>query len=440
MSKFEKSGECLDSSLLLWGMKPTNTSVNEIYEMKTYPLNPIDHLSPMNFEVTPQQHGELIDIEIHTKWRVKNNAGADDMVENACCSFVNNIGGAMWSYVDVKVGDSGNLLQSRHLSYAYSSFIETCLNHSADRSDFLLSTEQFAMDVGTDKAQAQNLTFYTNTNEDVLTTNTGAIARANVIARSRNVKTVTKLHCPLFRHDKALPTRVRIRVSLQKNKDQFILLATDTSTYAIEIFEIFLKCRYIRPTDYVLNYQETKLLKDPALYDVEYGEITTRSIGMGERTVRFENIFPGKIPKIAFFGMLNTTDLIGSRSTNPFIFSRMRKLQLYVENKPYFTDSISMVDAKDSMDVLSQLYKAVGCEYKGSCLIDSTNLALHQIIAVPLTADRTHQSHLNLTSQKDIRLEIDIGYHTIQPHTLLIYSIYDRVIEIDGDRNLTIIE
>ena len=438
MSKFVQSTEAIDSALLLWDIKHTNTSIEAVYETKVFPSSAYDNDSPIYFDLIPQQHGELIDLEIHTQWHVKN--GAQNLANNANCSFVNNIANSFWSYLDIQIGDYGNIMQSMNLSYAFQTFFENCLNHESSRSDYLYTTELFKMDVGTTKTACESVNFFTHPANETITENTAAISRAGLISESKRVKTISKLHCPIFRHSKALPTRSRIRITFNKNKDAFLLLAAKDSNFKINIDEVYLKCKYLKPTEYVLKCQEEKLVKQPALYDIDYPEITIRNVGIGERNLTFNRLFTKKLPKIAFFCIQRTSDLSGSYDSNPFVFAKFKSFQLYVDNVQYFTESLTMDNRTDGRDTLIQLYKSIGKEYKGDCLVNSSNLGILQIVAVPLTNDRTHLKHLNLQKHSDIRVELDLGYNAEHSHSLIIYSIYDKLIQIDGERNISIVE
>ena len=53
---------------------------------------------------------------------------------------------------------------------------------------------------------------------------------------------------------------MHIRVSLTKNSNEFLLLAADTVNFKLNIEEVFLKFKYIRPTDFIIQQQEEKLI------------------------------------------------------------------------------------------------------------------------------------------------------------------------------------
>ena len=95
-------------------------------------------------------------------------------------------------------------------------------------------------------------------------------------------------------------------------------------------------------------------------------------------------------------------------------------------------------------EYLRQLYKTIGRDLKGDCLINSKNFHLNFMAAVSFTSDRstTSSSYLSLQEKKSTSLEIDMGYDEDIPSDmiLIIYALFDRQIQIDSNRSVTIIE
>ena len=230
-----------------------------------------------------------------------------------------------------------------------------------------------------------------------------------------------------------LPTKCHIRITLNRNSNAFVLTSIVNGNYKLEIQDIFLKCRYVRPSDDALDALEVGISRNPALYEVEYPEVIFRSVNTGTRYITLTNIFTQKLPKIAFFALQKTSSLAGEYSSNPFIFGGIEKFQIYVNNEQYFTDALT-----GQRDMLMQLYKAIGYEYHGDCLINSSNFNINNIIAIPLGANKEYKSSLTLNRFADVRVEIDLGYESEHSHNIVIYSLYDRVFEIDGARNLVL--
>ena len=94
-------------------------------------------------------------------------------------------------------------------------------------------------------------------------------------------------------------------------------------------------------------------------------------------------------------------------------------------------------------DYLRQLYKTVGVDLKGDCLINSKNFALNFITGISFGADRSDitENHLNLDERASTSLEIHMGINNVADDmVLIVYAQFNRQIQIDGDRKLTIIE
>ena len=439
MSKYIQSKEAIDTSLLLWDIRPTQTSVQETYDIVVYPsaIYHDQYGGPINFVIPAQSSGCLINIDIVTEWRVMK--GDDKIVAANQVTIVNNFSNALWNYVDVQVGDRVNVMQSMENAYAYQTFFNTIFNNQSNRKDYLFESESFVMDDADGKTAANCLEFTSADKSLIL--NKGSTTRAERIAESRILTSKTKLHTSLLTHSKVLPTEMRIKVTLVKNRNAFLLMAA-TTEYKVVIQKVFLQCTFVRPRDFVLNLQEERLKQDPALYDVEHPEISMRSISAGKTHVTINDLFPNKLPKVAFFAIQNSTDLVGDFKTTPFCFNRMRSFQLYVDNHEYFPFPIKFVENDVTKDDFSQaymqLYKTLGLEMKGDCLVNAVNFNINYILGVILTPDKEHLKHLNIQKEAEVRAEITLEVEGT--FTLITYAIYDRLYTIDHNRQLSIIE
>ena len=438
MSKFSVSHEAIDSSLLLWDVKNTQTGVEETYELRIHPNTTIDNEngSPITFIIPPQIKGELIDVEVVTSWNVKD--GNTNLTQNQQVSIINNISNALWSNVQVELDDRINVMQSMEQAYNLQCFFETVLNAESNRKDMLFIKELWKMDEGDSKGASENPIFFA-TNEAAVT-NSGAHERAERIKLSRVVTICSALNCPLFKHSKALPTNMKIRVTLTKNRDQYILMAADNSNFKLNILDIYLKCTYMRPRDFIIKMQEERLVRNPALYDIDSGEIIMRTVNIGSQNIVFNDIFQGKPPKAAFFCIQNPLDITGYYHRNPNTFIPYKSLQLYMNNKQYFPRPLTMNPNNECGDMLDQLYKSIGKQYQGDCLINSKNFVLNFIVGVVLTADRTHTKHFNISEPAETRVEIDLGFIPTEPLVLIIYTVNDKIITVDANRRVSILE
>ena len=447
MSKFINSQESVDSSLLLWQENPTQVAIEEIYDVKVHPISGIFNEGTINFDLPPQPKGLLSNVEVVTTFRIKygdNQIGFADHV-----SVVNNIANSMWALVDVKIDDRVSLMQSMRNSYAYQTFFNNALNHDNVHEEYLFANELFLMDSGKDKADSQGMVFGNLENKEI--TNAAAVRRADRFKFGNSVTTFSKLHCSLFTTNKALPTSLKIRISFTRNSDAFLLLSDEENKYRVIIEDVYLLTTYQKPRDVVLKIMDERLKQSSAVYYVTKPEIIVKPINQTSKVIRMNDLFHEKLPKYAFFCIQGSEDFEGKLSKNPFTFIPFSKFQFFVNGTPYFADPLEMTcRAAGSQNIydenaiyLRQLYKTIGKDLRGNCLINRDNFQLNFIVGLSLTSDRcnTMCNHLNLQEAASTHLEIHMGTETLPDDALLvIYAMYDRQILIDHKRAVTIVE
>jgi len=447
MSKFINSRESIDSSLLLWQENTTQVAIEDTFELKVHPVTSNLNEGTINFDLPPQPKGMLSNVEIITTFSIQyndNKAATADQV-----SIVNNIANSLWALVDVKMDDRVSLMQSMRNSYAYQTFFNNALNHDDSHEDYLFASEMFLMDTGSTKVESQGMVF-SKTGADVSSTitNEAAAKRSERVRKGKSVTTYSKLHCPLLTTNKALPTGLKIRISLTRNSDGFLILSGDTG-YKLIINDVYLKTTFQKPRDAVLKIMEDRLQKSPAVYYVTKPEIIARPITQGGNIIRMNDLFQGNLPKYAFFCIQGSEDFEGKHTLNPYTFIPFKKFQFYVNGTPYFADPLEIERESDgtypeNAMYLRQLYKTIGKDLRGSCLINRGNFQLNFIVGLSLTSDRcsTACNHLNLQENASTHLEIEMGENQALPNDalLIIYAMYDRQILIDSKRAITIVE
>ena len=435
MAKFKNSSEAIDSSLLLYsGVKPTNTSVKEIYDLLVYPINSVEQTagSTIIFNLPVQETGLLCDVEVVTTFYVEN--GEDGLDANAQVSTVNMISSAMFSLVDVRIDERISLCQQMTNSYNMCHFFETMLMNDPNREGILFSREMFSLDTGT-KAESDAPLFYPTA--DVK--NRGGEKRALRIARSKKVTVLSKLNVPLFKQHKALPPGRKITVALTKAKDEYCLIAAANSGFNLKIDEIYLKCTYMKPEDTLLKVMMSKLDTTPVTYEVDRQSIVARMLPQGARTYTISNIFEKELPKFALFCVQEPAAMNGSFTKNPFTFLNIQSLQVYINNRQYFgkalTNQPNGEDWKtNSQLLLDNLYKSVKKDHQGAMMITRENINLYQFFTVCLTDDRTYDSHYGLKRNSDTRIELDLGVQSTSNVVLIAYCLYDQQIVLNkGD-------
>ena len=490
MARFVNSMDSVSSSLMLWSTRPTQIAIEDTFTQKIWPVQ--DNLNtdnPSTFNVPPQPNGMLTDIEIVTKFHVKQTSN-DDKFEQKF-SVVNNFANSLWSLVEVKVDDRIDLMQSMNNAYAYTTFLNHALNSDSLHEDYLFYNELFQMDDGADKQKGdvpnqfwliddekigvlkseinadsaltdeQKVTKIAELDTDIecWKKNPKCIGAANRSMRVHAGESITvsaKLQCPLLNTSKCLPTNMKIRISLTKNTDNFLLLKYPDAHHPdarvnIIIDDVYLSATYYRPRDQILKLIESRLQKEPAPYFISKPEIIIKPVAHQNRIIRITDVFHDKIPPYAFFFLQKSEDFEGSQKSNPFNFIPFKRFQFYINGKPYFNDALEVgrVDEKGMYhefgEFMRQLYRTVGKDLKGNCLINSSNFLLHFMVGMSFGADKNSisENHLNLHQKGTTYLEIDMGINeddVPKDMILITYAVHDRQILIDGNRQVRIIE
>ena len=521
MTKFVNSREAFSSSLSLWKDRPTQVAVEEVYDLKVWPVTNILNEGPINFVIPPQPKGLMDDVHIVTKFKLEKTGVNLGEEPSKTVSVVNNFANSLWGNVDIQLDDRVDIMQSMRNSYPYTSFFNHALNSDSEKEDYLFYNELFKMDRGRTKTLEEKArTFwYWNTdldaeikgmmgedvtdrdnvlervknllwkfdhsdyeksltgisialgfadpglsvkNETVRTLvgrgwlpnqgNLSASERSACVNRGQSVTVASKLQCPIFNTSKSLPSNMKIRISLTKNNDSFLLL-TDEEGFRVIIEDCYLNVTFIKPQEAFLKQIELRMKDDPVPYFVEKPEIVIKPITSPGQIIRLTEVFHGKIPPYAFFCLQNSKDFEGSFRSNPYTFIPFKKFQFYLNGKPYFNDPLDLETVHDLASggkeymgfgqFMRQLYRTLGKDLKGDCLVNSKNFNLNFMVGVSFGADKSSvlENHLNLQEKASTYLEIDMGIKEVpEDMVLVIYALYDRQIKIDSNRGVEIIE
>ena len=157
MKVYKKSPESLSNELLLWDKPSSNVSIEDCYDLKIYPRETISKYGPNTFVIPPQPQGMLTNVDIITTFRLQAANGSQINKLNET-SVINNIANAIWGMVEVNVSDRTDIMQSMRNSYAYKTYFDTILNTDPNRLDYLEATQNFILDKGPTKEDADDTT------------------------------------------------------------------------------------------------------------------------------------------------------------------------------------------------------------------------------------------------------------------------------------------
>ena len=443
-SKFTSSLASMTGDLHLWDITTTQVGIKESRIINYYPLTSIDNTDTITFHVPAQPKLFLDFIEVVTKIKIDNVPRDEPQV-----SVISNLANSLWKNVSVVIGGV-NITQSFDYSYAISTFFDTVLNNPPDRVDTLLYQQGFFMDKADSKGDSESLIIY-KTEAVAAAGDVAAVAAKDVknhstakrierfminddIPTRRYGTLIAPLSCSLFQQHKLLPDNLDIKVALSKKDPSFCLYGPNNTEAKLELTNVYLKCHYKLPVDEALEGIEMRLKDEPCRFEADDKIVTFRQIPYQAKTYKFHNLFTGRLPKYFICGVNNRAAYSGAAHRNPWTFFPLAKAQCWVNGEAYYPK-----EAEGQEELYNNLQESLGYKLRGSSLITPDNFNIHNILTFPLTADRTVRHHMNLMTTGVVDLEIELEGRAGLDYCLIIYAIYDRLVEIDSFRQIKVL-
>eukprot|EP00116_Pleurobrachia_bachei_P008282 sb/3468544/ len=252
--------------------------------------------------------------------------------------------------------------------------------------------------------------------------------RAQRISKGETMYLCSKLNVSIFNQATLLPSDLEFQVQLTKNYDETILMSATTDTSKVKLDRVFLRCTYQQPRDDVINLLEQKLAKRNAIYHADKKVMSIHSIATSAVTI--DNLFNGNLPYFFYVGIQDRSAFGRNRDKNPFSLHMVKSVQLYVK---YYPQMLKMTN-HDETNMIVALGDAVGGR--------KDNFIMHHFRVYPalgfdLTQDKTQNQHgMNLNKSGNVRIVLELLNETTTDKVLFTLAYYDRIIEVDKNRQL----
>lgn len=440
--KFTQSLESLTGDLHMWDINPTQVGIKESRVINYYPLSSITNTETITFSIPGQPKLFLDFVEIVAKIKIENAPEKSQVAVNT------NLAASLWKNVSVSVGGT-TITQSFDYAYAISQFFDLAINTSPDRADSLLYSQGFLIDDAINKEKSESLAIYeiqavdaTGDSPKVDHQAPGNPAAAQRIERfsldgdnkTRVGTLISPLASSLFSQSKLLIDNLTIQVALTKKEHGFCLQAPNNTDAKLTITDVYLKVHYKIPVDEVIEGIEMRLKREPSRYDAERKEVTMHQLPFGVTTHTFRNLFQGVLPMFFVAGVNNRSAYSGQSHRNPWTFFNLESIQCHVNGEPFYPKPVEGPE-----ELFNAFQEALGHKIKGSCLLTPKNFNTHNLICLPLTADRSVRHHKNLMTHGVVDLTVTPQARTGTDYCLVVYAIYNRLIEIDSYRQIRVL-
>ncbi|XP_053886748.1 uncharacterized protein F54H12.2-like [Malaclemys terrapin pileata] len=370
------SEEYTKAELDLFQIAPTQTSIEKSIYIEVPPLSAITESAPIDFFIAGNgiDYMDLNNTLLYLCCKIVKG-DRTDLAVNAEMGLVNYPVTSIFGQLDVTLGD--RLISQSNNCYPYRAFIELVLNYSDDTLATQFSAGLFYKDTAVQHEETE-----------LDGGNLGAAEgfKLRIVSASLFVKKV----------------QVAPRVGLGHAK---------------------------------------ALLTANAKYPVDRVGMKVFSIPTGSRVSNQENLFLGQLPKMLVLGFVETMPLAEVMLKNPFHFKHynINFVALYVDGEQIPTKPLQPdFEAGRCVREYMNLVQTAGKHMKDcSLLIDREEFAQgYTLFAFDLSPDQECADHYSLIKTGNLRAEIRFGKALTVTVNMIVYGVFDNVIEINQRRNV----
>lgn len=281
---------------------------------------------------------------------------------------------------------------------------------------------------------------------DAIATNAAFLQRGKPYLKSQRVELIGKLRSDVCHMQDGLYIldRVPLRVKLTVQKQDFFIWANDATPDIELVFddiELWVPY-YVGNTELGLGI-DAAVQEKPATYHFKGSQIKTFIHPSNTENINLPVAFNGRLPSTILFAMVAARDLNGRLTHNPFNFQHfgLQELSIFcngVERRFIMNMNLEM----GCSTVLRSLYADLGHEVEevGGHVFTVDMLKNGRFAcAADLTIDHSGRGpSQNLDLHGSVRIEGRLETGKDHSICILVYALYDSVLEIDSSRDVSL--
>jgi hypothetical protein len=363
------------------------------------------------------------------------NVEIDESTNPAKVYAINNILHSAFESVEVYIGNEATTKADRHYGYiAYFDILKKYGEH-AQHSYFSLG--------GFYKDDPDNMDANDRSSSKTLQHRDDEFWR--VSGKKKSGEFIGRICSPVFQQEKALPPQVSVRVVLKKSNDAFALMH-ETGVFQLKITDAVLMVQKValNPNIYETHLKITDegnnipyVLSTPA---VSYYTIEATS----SQYMR-DDLFMGRTPKHIMIGMVETRAYHGDPTKNPYRFQHFNisEIGLYKDGMPYPCPVLRMDMANGKWsEAFHTFYKSLGFDnsFHVPAIKKSDYGKGYTLFSYDMSPDQSQTTvpASMLRTSSNIRLEMKFSSALAENVTLIVYAVFENLMEISKDRRVRV--
>ena len=427
------SCECVSSTLDLFSVPPTQTSVEHGIYVDYYPLTNVTDGTPIEFDipVNGQDYLDLSNSFIYVRAKITLPNGNPLPANDTQMEPVNLFLHSLFSQVDISL--NGTSVTAANNTYPYRAYLETMLSYGKDAKKSHLSGALYQKD---DAGQFENLAL------GGANVNDGFVLRNSFIRRSRPVDMIGRIHADIFFQGRYLLNEVNVKIKMIRSRDAFCLMG-GAQQFKVMIESAILYVRKVKLSPSVFLAHAKALESSTAKYPLRRVTCKTITIPAGHFDISHEKLFSGQLPNRIVLGLVRNDAFSGSRTHNPFNFQHfgLTEIAVYVDGqqhgqgiKPLKVD----YDSNLYIRAYNTLFSGTGKLFadEGNDITRTDYAQGYALYAFDLSPDLLDDEKFDLAKSGSVRLEVKFADALPVAVTLIAYAEHENLLEIDRNRNI----
>lgn len=265
---------------------------------------------------------------------------------------------------------------------------------------------------------------------------------------SKTFQLVGQLHGDILQQGRLLLSFVDLNIRFIRSRPEFLFTRSPGSPdthvkMVISNMSLFVTKKSLNPEHSVSISRS--LLTATAKYFITRTEVKTLVVPANQTLWSSDILFSGHLPRDFLFGLVKSSAFNGSYAQDPFKFDNFNLCRInildegrYKPSTPYSPNFADDIYAREYYS----LYKEMKQNNPHPCLgisaeVFKTELCLFSFDLSPGNDELTSDEVLSPQREGNVRLELLFKEATAEALTIIVYSHFDNLIEINSDRNVT---
>ena len=445
--------ELLDSASLpfgkpeldLFSVPPTQVGVEDSFFTEVLPQATVTTDGPWEFRLAGSQFmTDLSRNYLFVRLQIKQEDGtnlpaipppADGAAVVPHCAPVNLLGKTLFQ--QLKLYLNGKMAYDTGDTYSYISYLTTMLQYGKETKEAQLQAAGYLKDDPD------------NIDGDRLQNNPSYKVRGMQYTESHLVELMAPLDFPLAQQERYLPSNVEVKVSLQRQKDDFVLLSHEQgANYKLRINDIRWMVRQVKVAPPLEMTLYSAMQKQLAKYPVRRVQVRTLYIAPATTRTPTNSLWSGQIPRRMIIGMVSENAYNGQYALSPFNFQHFNLRKAWVvANGETYPKRGRPIEARfdvehQYMQMFIQFYEGIGLGAKDK----SVGLGVedlkkgHCLLAIDLKADSGNEDNSwEVVQSGNLSVHVELGT-PVGAHTggvrVICMAEFDNLMTIDGNMNV----